>query len=239
MDITTSARDAGIYAIQEVGMQRWPEGDQTWQAPGVRVTLMQGQTPLAEIKLEVADSKAEQAAQEVVDGIGPWVKTLQALTVVRRLRADLDALEHLAVSVEDGERWGSLLQDDQDRVQRYADMAGLPAGLTGSQVCREVGVYLSGQIARGQRLALAHAPSLGETSIHPAWTLPAQSLLHAGAYLAPAVATDLLAGWASARDQRDELITWAVRDAETSRSEVQRLTGVSRSTINRLLPEGA
>lgn len=237
MDITTSPRDTGIYAIREVGMQRWPEGDQTWQAPGVRVTLMNGRSPLAEIKLEVAASKAEQLAQDVVDGITPWVKTVAALVIVRRLRDDLEMLERLTVSVEDGERWGSLIDDDRASMQRYADMAGLPAGLTGSQVCREAAVYLSGQIARGQRLALAHAPDPSTAAIHRAWTLPSELLLQPEQWLAPAVAADLLAGWASAREMRDGLITWAVRDAETSRSEVQRITGVSRSTINRLLPE--
>ena len=57
-----------------------------------------------------------------------------------------------------------------------------------------------------------------------------------GEGLAQAVARDLLVGWASVRDLRDPLITWAVTDAGVTRTEVQQTTSVSRSTINRLLP---
>lgn len=57
-----------------------------------------------------------------------------------------------------------------------------------------------------------------------------------GSSLAQGVARDLLAGWAAVRDLRDPLVTWAVDGAEVSRSEVQATTGISRSTINRLLP---
>lgn len=234
MDITTSPRDTGIYAIRQVGMQRWPAGDSTWQAPGVRVTLMDGRKQLANIKLEVAASKAEDVAQDVADGIEPWVKTLRSLTIVAGLRAELESADALTLRVED-QHWG--FDDETQGELAYMAQRFDLNGPLGSDTCRQAAEYLGQQIARGQRLALAYAPDTATALIHPAWELPPVLLERPGDSLASAVAGELLAGWASARDLRDPLITWAVRDAETTRSDVQRITGVSRSTINRLLPE--
>lgn len=238
MDITTGVRDTGVYAIGEAGMQRWPAGDSTWQAPGVRVTLMDGRTQLAVIRLEIAASKADDAAQEVADSIEPWVKALRALAIVAGLRDELDSVERVTLRAQDEERWGRLEDETYDEIQAMTQSLGVD-GPIGSGTCRTAATHLTGQIARGQRLALAYAPDLPAATIHPAWELPAQTLHCAGEPLAPTVAADLLAGWASARDQRDGLITWAVQSAETSRSDVQRITSVSRSTINRLLPNEA
>lgn len=235
MDITTGARDTGIYAIGEVGMQQWPAGDCAWRAPGVRVTLMDGRTQLAVIKLEVAQSEADDAAKDVADGIEPWAKTLRALAIVAGLRGELESVERVLLRAQDEERWGRLEDETYEEIQATAQSLGVD-GPIGSGTCRKAAAHLGGQIARGQRLALTYAPDVPTATIHPAWELPAQTLLTAGEPLAPTVAADLLAGWASTRDQRDPLITWAVQSAETSRSDVQRITGVSRSTINRLLP---
>jgi hypothetical protein len=43
--------------------------------------------------------------------------------------------------------------------------------------------------------------------------------------------------WADVLGLRTPLITWAARPAELIRTQVQQITSVSRTTINRLLPE--
>ena len=235
MDITTETRETGTYATREIGMQRWPEGDQTWQAPGVRMELMSGRTRLATIKLEVAASKAEEVSQGVADEIEPWVQTLRYLDVVAKLRAELESVEEVTLRAEDQEEWGRLEEETRDEILAHAyqqDIDVVPTA--GAALCRQIASRLRGEIARGQRLALAHAPDVTAARIHPAWTLPSVLLMREGDSLARTVASELLAGWASARDQRDPLITWAVQDAEVTRSDVQRITGVSRSTINRM-----
>lgn len=234
MDVTTTTRATGTYAIRATGMQNWATGDDTWQAPGVRVQLMHGATPLASIKLEAPASKADDVAQEIADGITPWVKTLRALSIVANLRKQLAMAESLALRADDEAQWGLLSDDTYDEIAAIVQ-EGDTTGPIGADACRQVAARLRQQIAQGQRLALAHAPDGAARAIHPEWKLPALAEFEGGS-LARTVASELLAGWAAVRDQRDELITWAVRDAGVTRTEVQQITSVSRSTINRLLP---
>ncbi|SOF02291.1 hypothetical protein SAMN05446589_9417 [Streptomyces sp. OV198] len=46
---------------------------------------------------------------------------------------------------------------------------------------------------------------------------------------------ELLSAWAGIRDLRGPLITWAVREAGMTRTDVHDITSVARGTINRLL----
>lgn len=243
MDITTEARDKGLYIIRAIGDLKWTENDGTWQAPGVRLDLMDGPRRLAVCKLEVAASKAEERAAPVATGIQTWAKTLQALAIVDELRSQLGRVDSLMLQVEDEQASGCLepttvdemlglaQQDEVDSAQTAGgrNPLGLPLG-------RLVAARLRRQISRGLRLALAHAPSPVETPIHPAWEQPALAGM-SGEPTVQYAARNLLAAWADVRDARDSLITWAVKDAEVERTTVQQLTGVARTTINRLLPD--
>ncbi|MFC8423918.1 hypothetical protein ACFUN7_24085 [Streptomyces sp. NPDC057236] len=239
MDITTGSRDKGVYAIRTVGMQTWAEDSS--QAHGVRLELMDGLQPLAVCKLEVPGTlAAEERGAAEAEAIEPWTRTLRYLTVVRRLRGHLDSAHRLLEEAEDADEYGRPVDE--------VDAAALRAMATSEEhgqadpgddydlapLARLVVARLERQIDEGLRKALAFAPNPTQVPIHPAWELPGLAGMP-GKSLAQEVARDLLAGWASMRDFRDPLITWAVKDAEVTRTEVQQTTSVSRSTINRLL----
>lgn len=243
MDITTGPRDKGSYVIRTTGMQKWPEGDGTWQAPGVRLDLMDGRRRLAVCTLEVPQSDAEERGAFEAERIEPWVRTLRYLATVRDLRDTLAALESLILRAEEEQYGGwKATPETAEELLRYAtqdevDAARAAGGIDplGAALGRLVAARLGGQIAQGLRAGLAFAPDPTVVPIHPAWEQPGFAGM-AGESTAQVVARDLLAAWADTRDLRDPLITWAVNDAGLTRSEVQQTTSVSRSTINRLLP---
>jgi hypothetical protein len=244
MDITTEARDTGLYIIQKTGMLQWAEEHGTWQAHGVRLDLMDGTRPLALCKLEVPPAKAEERARAVADGIAPWVEALRRLAAVAEVRACLARLVPLMTAAEEAETNGWELEEYvQDELLGYAtpqeveqakadgafEWAGAPlAKLIASRWRQDLSV--------GLRALLAAAPDTASSPIHPAWEQPAL-LGVTGVSTAQTMARELLAAWAAVRDMRDPLISWAVRDASLTRTQVQQITSVSRTTINRLLPE--
>ncbi|MFJ3984382.1 hypothetical protein [Streptomyces fungicidicus] len=242
MDIATAPRDKGVYVIRTVGTQSW--GEESWQAHGVHLELMDGLQPLAVCRLEVTGTlAAEERGAEEARRIEPWVRTLRYLAVVKRLRGSLaHGAERLLNEALDRERFGGPMEEeDSSQLRAMATAEELASATPGSEyephapLARLVVARLERQIDEGLRKALAFAPDPAELPIHPAWELPGLGGMP-GESLAQSVARDLLAGWASMRDLRDPLITWAVQDAGLTRTEVQQTTSVSRSTINRLLP---
>lgn len=240
MDITTEARDNGVYTIRAVGTQSWAEDSS--EAHGVRLDLMDGLRVLATCKLEVPGTlKAEERGAEEAEAIEPWVRTVRYLAVVRQLRGHLDGARRLLDEAEDADEYGRPMDE--------VDASTLRALATGPEreqadpgddydlipLARLVVARLERQIGEGLRKALAFSPDPAAAPIHPAWELPGLGGMP-GPSLVQAVAGNLLAAWTANRDLRDPLITWAVQDAGVSRTEVQQTTGVSRSTINRLLP---
>ncbi|WP_432136846.1 hypothetical protein [Streptomyces sp. bgisy154] len=240
MKITTAACDDGVHVIRTVGTQTWQSD--SWQAHGVRLELMDGRQPLAVCKLEVAGTQAaEERGATVAEAIEPWTRTLRYLAAVQRLRDHLDTARSLLTEADDAEQYNRPM-DEVDATtlramataqeQEQADPGG---DYDLASLARLVVSRLERQVGEGLRRALAFAPDPAAQPIHPAWELPGLGGMPGGS-LAQAVARELLAGWAATRDLRDSLITWAVREAEVTRTEVQQVTGVSRSTINRLLP---
>ncbi|WP_327378024.1 hypothetical protein OG393_31100 [Streptomyces sp. NBC_01216] len=240
MEITTEARDTGVYVIRTVGTQTWPED--SWQAHGVRLDLMDGLQPVAVCTLEVGGTlAAEERGAAEAEAIEPWTRTLRYLAVVRRLRGHLDTAGRLLAEADDAERHGAPLGEvDAPTLRAMAtsqecDQADPGSDYGMAPLARLVVARHERQIGEGLRKSLAFAPAPAARPIHPAWELPGLGGMP-GESLARAVARDLLAGWASVRDLRDPLITWAVGEAELTRTEVQQTTGASRSTINRILP---
>lgn len=240
MDITTGARDKGVYVIRTVGTQTWAED--SVQAHGVRLELMDGLQALAVCKLEVAGTlAAEERGAEEAATIEPWTRTLRYLAVVKRLRGHLDSARRLLDEAEDAEEYGRPVDEvDAAALRAMATPAERGQADPGDDydlapLARLVVARLERQIDEGLRKALAFAPNPIQVPIHSAWELPGLGGMP-GKSLAQEVARDLLSGWASVRDLRDLLITWAVKDASLTRTEVQQTTSVSRSTINRLLP---
>lgn len=244
MDITAEARAASLYVIQQTGMQQWTEDHGTWKAHGIRLELMDGPTRLAVCKLEVPQPQAEERAQAVAEEIEPWAPALRELAGIAEIRSWQARLLPLMAMAQETEREMWALEDyARDELLGYAtpdeiqqakssdayEWAGLPlARLIASRYRRE--------LAMRHRALLAAAPDVTDHPIHPAWEQPPLFGV-TGVSTAQVMARELLAGWAVVRDLRDPLITWAVRDAGVTRTQVQQTTGVSRSTINRLLPE--
>ncbi|MFF8100120.1 hypothetical protein ACF07S_10145 [Streptomyces sp. NPDC016640] len=240
MNITTGTREKGVYVIRTVGTQTWAEDSA--QAHGVRLELMDGLQSIAVCKLEVPGAvAAEERGTEVAEAIEPWTRTLRYLAVVRRLRGHLDSARRLLDEAEDAEEYGRPMDDvDAPALRAMATVQERKQADPGDDydlapLARLIVARMERQINEGLRKALAFAPDPTEGPIHPAWELPGLGGMP-GKSLAQEVARDLLAGWASVRDLRDPLITWAVQDAGLTRTEVQQRTSVSRSTINRLLP---
>ncbi|MEU3613552.1 hypothetical protein ABZ725_14710 [Streptomyces sp. NPDC006872] len=243
MDITTEPRAAGLYVIQQTGMQQWAEDHGTWQAHGVRLDLMDGPARLAVCKLEVPQSRAEARAQAVAEEIEPWGLTLRALAAVAEARAWQARLVPLIVAADEAERNMWPLEDyARDELVSYATPAEIEKAKSsdayewaGMPLARLIAARWRDELTARQRRLLATAPDVTVHPIHPAWEQPPLFGV-TGVSTAQVVARELLAGWAAVRDLRDPLITWAVRDAGVTRTQVQQTTGVSRSTINRLLP---
>lgn len=244
MDITTQPRSAGLYVIQHTGMQQWAEDHGTWKAHGVRLDLMDGTRPIALCKLEVPQPRADDRARSVAEEIEPWGQALLALAAVADARAQMTRLVTLTTAAMEADANGwpiedyvqedllALAAEDEISEARKGDAlewAGLPlARLITSRWRRE--------LASRHLALLAAAPDVAAHPIHPAWEQPALYGV-TGVSTAQVMARELLAAWAVARDLRDPLITWAVQQADVTRTQVQQITSVSRSTINRLLPE--
>ncbi|WP_157856035.1 hypothetical protein [Streptomyces aureocirculatus] len=237
MDITTQPSAKGIHIVRTIGDQKWAEDHGTWKVPGVRLDLRDGRQLLAVCKLEVAAQDAEERAKTAAAEIEPWVTTLHALAIVDDQRSKLAAVESLVMRIEEEEAYGWVEPTTLDELFAYAHQSEIDA--MQKPGCSPLGVLITarvrGQISRGLRLALAHAPSPDEAPIHPAWEQPPIGEL-SGEPTVQRVARDLLAAWADVRDARDPLITWAVQGAGLERTAVQQITKVARTTINRMLP---
>ena len=244
MDITTKARTAGLYAIQQTGMQQWAEDHGTWKAHGVRLDLMDGPTRLAICKLEVPQSKAEDRAKAVTEEIEPWGHALRALAAVAEVRARQARLVPLMVAAEEAEQNMWQVEDYvRDELVGYATPTEIEAAKSGGAyewagmpLARLIAARWRDELAARHRELLAAAPDVTSHPIHPAWEQPPLFGV-TGVSTAQVMARELLAAWAVVRDLRDPLITWAVGEAGVTRTQVHQATGVSRSTINRLLPE--
>lgn len=245
MDITTEGRASGLYVIQQTGMQKWADGGNVWQAHGVRLDLMDGTRNLALCKLEVPQHEADERARAAADGIAPWVPALLRLTEVWQAKSQMTELVTMTASAAEYEEHGWPLEEyvrdhllalatpeemEQARRSPALEWEGLP-------LARAIAPRLRNALTARRLALLAAAPDVTAHPIHPAWEQSAAIWLVPGVSTAQTMASELLAAWAAARDLRDPLITWAVRDAEVTRTQVQQSTGVSRSTINRLLPE--
>ncbi|MFE0773364.1 hypothetical protein [Streptomyces sp. NPDC058861] len=251
-DLDQAIRDEGVYVILATGRLIWRESGtgwepSTWQAHGTLLRLMDGPRLLAECKLEVPPAQAEERGELIAAEIEPWAESLRHLTGVRDLREALqraDLLRQEVLTELDFE----LLPSDEliDRIAAYSTPAdalavkeevgpGPREGFHYTLLLDVVMKRLRREVAQGQRIALALAPPFGDISIHPAWVMPA-SIGQQEEPLAQAVAQELLMGWRDAQNLRDPLVTWSIHEAGLTRGRVQELSGISRTTINRLLP---
>lgn len=243
MDIANSRRSSGVYIIRTVGMQGWDEGGRTVKAHGVRLELMDGPSLLAVCKLEVPGTEpAEERGVAEAERIAPWVTTLRRLEKARSLRARLRYVQSLIEQTEGDGPHMPMLDHLKDELLAYAQQgeveqanASNALDSLGLPLARLVAARLQREVNSAFMLALAVAPDVTASPIHPAWERPIAGGLP-GAALAQETARDLLAGWTAARDLRDPLVTWSVEEAGITRTDVQAVTGISRSTINRLLP---
>ncbi|MFC8008706.1 hypothetical protein [Streptomyces cinereoruber] len=251
-ELDRAVRDSGTYVILATGTLRWRESgtggeSSTWQANGALLRLMDGPRMLAECKLEVPPTEAEERGEAVAAEIEPWAEALRQLAAVQEARDALWQADRLREEVLTELDFEPMPSDSlRERMAAYSTAADAQAVKDKVGDAPRAGQHyvmlldammerLRGEIARGQRIALALAPVFGEASIHPAWVKPA-TLGQEGDSLAQAVAQELLAGWRGAQNLRDSLVTWSIHEAGLTRGRVQELSSISRTTINRLLP---
>ncbi|MET9728453.1 hypothetical protein [Streptomyces zaomyceticus] len=250
----THIRSEGVYAILGTGRLTWDDSQKgdwepsTWQAHGALIHLMEGRTLIAACKLEVPPTDADERATAAAREIEPWAETLLHLAAARRLRDELLSADRLRNELLTELEYEELPSDDlMERMTRHStrdDVLVVQAELgaakpqEGAHYVRLMEVIADRyrrEIARAQRIALAHAPDFATHPIHPAWVLPA-SLSQEEEGLAQVVAQELLVGWRGVQGLRDSLVTWSIHEVGLTRGRVQEISSVSRTTINRLLP---
>ncbi|MEU5893086.1 hypothetical protein ABZ835_40565 [Streptomyces sp. NPDC047461] len=246
MDITTEARTSGWYVLQHTGTQQWAEDHGTWQAHGVRLDLMHGTRRVATATLEVLQQLADDRAIAVADEIEPWAPALLRMAAVWETKRQLTLLVTLLASASEAEHQHMPLEETvSEELLAYATAAEIEQARAsrsiaweGNPLARLIATRLRRDLLTRRVALLAAAPDLADhpCQFHPAWELPAAVYLLPGISAPETMARELLAAWAAARDLRDPLITWAVTTARITKTDAQTVSGVSRSTINRLLP---
>ncbi|MGI5484831.1 hypothetical protein [Streptomyces lavendofoliae] len=213
MDITTQARDRGVYVIRTVGRQQWNDGDGTWQGHGVCLDLMDGPRRLAVSKLAIPGTvAAEKRGAAEAETIEPWARSVRYLAVAEQLRANLDSARRLLAEAEATGHYG-MDEADAEELRAKATAEELKQADSGSdyKLARLVVGRLERLVGAGPLKALAFAPDPAQAPVRPAWELPGWAGMP-GASLAQTLARGLLEGWAVVREMRDPLVTWAVRD---------------------------
>jgi hypothetical protein len=247
-------RDEGLYLSVRHGRITWSEGGGVWQDTGATVCLMDGPTLLAVSEAIIPSwGEAKEYWDRKAEGITPWARVLRSLRPLDSLRSQVESLEaarrfllddphghdpYYVASIE-----ACALPEDVEAGR--ADVPGLPATLglppvppEAAQLWAAVGAHVLRRLRRTiddyLRVALTLAPDLeahGEAL--SGWEVHHPP--HDSESVAPMVAEELLAAWAVVNGQRDPLVRWAVRKAEVSKARTHEVSGLSRSTIDRLL----
>ncbi|MEU2354388.1 hypothetical protein ABZ599_15720 [Streptomyces misionensis] len=255
-------RDEGLYLSARHGQITWQEGGGTWQATGATVWLMDGRRPLATREIESPNRLDSEAWWERQRGqITPWARTLRPLARITGPRQAAEAMQHTRDRLQEGQRWGfgSIERELVEEIEAAAlpeeieaARAELPTGPSvlglppvqpdpitfWSAVARRVVSRLSRTVTDYQRVALTLAPDIEEHGADlRGWQCPRHTYgwQGDGADLAAIVARELLAGWAAVNSQRDPLLKWSIGSAEVSKTRAHELTGLSRTTIDRVL----
>ncbi|MFW3464495.1 hypothetical protein [Streptomyces sp. 058-1L] len=223
--------------------------------PGVSMRLQDGDVVLAErdtICSTYVD--ARDSAEAAAEQIGPWVPAAAAAIEADRLDRLADRVgaeaEQSALWHAEHERWyddDALDQAEEhlQAIQREATDAEAATHHTAADLAAAVQARLHQTAYTRRRHALAAAPDL---TLNPtpgaAWTVsaPYGTPRYMGAAdedqeeLRTLIAVQLLRVWALDKPAvtRDVLIGWAERSG-VAKSEIHRLTGVARPTIDRIL----
>ncbi|GGX02009.1 hypothetical protein [Streptomyces chryseus] len=240
---TRPPRDTGTYLTQYTGRITWPDptnADATWQAQGVRLALMDGRRTLTTCTLECKPADADDVTARAAATIAPWARTLRFLDALRSLRHSIDDVERLR---HEAYQWEGAdpPAEVSDRILAYATgdevdtaRAAHPDGLYDVRLTGLILKRLGTQSEAAQRAALAYAPDVHDSPLPRSWEQPSHVRGSSGEETAQFVARELLAAWALIRDMRDPLATWAV-GVGLPKTAVQQTSGMSRSTIDRLL----
>lgn len=251
-DLHSLGRSEGTYALLYTGRLTWSEAAGTWQAYGAEVHLMDGRRMLAICKLEVPQHSAQERGTTVAQEMTPWVETLRHVATASDLRDRISSAERMMGELKEELQWEDLpselliqslsaLCTSEDALVVQTEFGSVKP-LRGVHYVRMLEVATERYqraVEKELRLALAHAPSLEDSPIHPAWEQKPPFADTPGASTAQTVAQELLTAWKSLNRFRDPLITWAVQSAGVTKSAVQRTSGASRTTIDRLLPNNS
>ncbi|MEU4032334.1 hypothetical protein [Streptomyces anulatus] len=235
---------------------RYTPADAQETGRGVALRLQHDSTVLGTCEALCSSAvAAEEWAEKAAGEIAPWVPALIAAGEADRddLHAERIAYETLRYTAarDEYDNWRD--QDDLERVEEHALVIRHLATDAESaehsdpvRLAQVAGARLTLSAAAARRRALASVPDLAaHAEVGRGWIAPDLRLstryLPADedqTELRAALAVNLLKGWALDKPAvgRDTLIVWAA-DAGISKAEISRLTGVARTTLDRVLKQ--
>ncbi|MFJ3762977.1 hypothetical protein [Streptomyces sp. NPDC090080] len=244
MDLETQPQAYGFYVTQQTSTQQSSIDHGTCQAHAVLLNFMNGPQCLALRRLEVPAGEANNHAREAIEEIVPWGPALAQLAVVLKTKSARAQMATLLTAVREAAagdkplhenvREGLIARASAQEIE-LAKASGEPAW-DGMHLARLIAMRLRRDLTESHLALLAAAPEVNDYPLHTTWELPPEKQSLPGLSAAHNMARELLAAWSLARDLRDPLITWAVTSANVTRTDAQRITSISCTTMNRLLP---
>ncbi len=250
-------RDTGTYVASSWGWVSWQVqgGTASWRERGGHLWLMNGRTTLAYAEYSCKRDAWEEISESAVRDIEPWVRVLRVLApleekekAVQTALWDGNAAQEAALSWTGWEDEGETQSGDwlmatatPEEVQQatVAEGPGLPpvsTRLDWPRLGTIVADRLRYEISQSQGVAMMARPTAPLDLIGwehgPFDTMLREENTPRQRTLQRYIIRHLLRGWAAACDQRGPLIEIA-QAARLSKSEIQRLSGVARTTIRR------
>ncbi|GGX36403.1 hypothetical protein [Streptomyces chryseus] len=233
-------RASGSYFVSRYGLMSFPDGvsaDAVIRERGMTLWLMEGGRRLAQWEQTGSRDDMTELRDRAAEQIAPWVRTLRVLAPLSDLRAELETVRRLQLDLERYDDPSDVVDalvphaaTDEIEQARRDSRAFEPLG---SPLAAIVVARLSEAITHTQRVALAAAPSPTAADLSAAWSVPAATWHGQPEPLGRMLARELLAGWASTVSLRDPLVSWAVAQ-NVAKAHVHELTGIARTTINRI-----
>jgi hypothetical protein len=232
-----AARPEGMYiAAGRWGWVTWPDEHQAgahWQERGGKLWLMDGRRTVGYYESVCSQAQWAGVVAACAAEIEPWARVVRIIAAARHLEHRIENARYDTKTV--AEAMQDLYDDtyaDEAAARLHADATPAEAAQAGGAALGALIVTrLQGELRTAQMAALAAAPL--DAPLPGDWEIPRIGFHAEPSALVGHLGRHLLAGWTAARDQRDPLVNWALANGFT-RTAVQDITGIARTTINRI-----
>jgi hypothetical protein len=234
-----AARTEGLYiAAGPWAWVTWQDEHQAgahWQERGGKLWLMDGQQTVAYYEALCKQEQWAGIVESCAAEIEPWARVVRILAATSNLELRIErALGDTSIVAQ---AWAADPLDDDPFVNEAivrlngAATSAEAAQARGPALGNLITARLQGELRTAQMVALAAAPLAAPLS--ESWEIPRVGFHAAPQALIGHIGRHLLAGWAAARDKRDDLVTWALASGFSS-TAIQETTGLARTTISRI-----